>query len=72
MFGMNENHCKDAVFKNALKIIKHSEIRKNVNIGTISLQHYVKQSDQWLINEFNKRTSDEEDYNKSKRVKLDK
>ncbi len=24
MFGMNENHCKAAVFRNALKVIKHS------------------------------------------------
>jgi len=70
MLGMNENHCKEAVFRNALKVIKHSEIRKNVNCGTISL-HSIdgQQNDKWLIKEFNnKRTSNEE--NKTKKIKV--
>ncbi|CAG2118621.1 unnamed protein product, partial [Medioppia subpectinata] len=37
MFGLNGDQSKAAVFRNPTKVLKHSEIRKNVNMGTICM-----------------------------------
>ncbi|XP_054160208.1 ribonuclease P protein subunit p30-like [Oppia nitens] len=72
MFGLNGDQSKAAVFRNPILVLKHSEIRKNVNMGTISLTSCdLHNENKWLNKEFAsvKRVSDDES-SKTKKVKI--